>query len=174
MMRFILVFFFIISSQANALDINLRPKPRPLVTDVINSVDQINPDQKKRLKTLQSELLKALMDSEKSDSQPFMSRDDLMSFQQTVQRCWNTLDKSVNFNLTIGFSLSEVGKVIPGSFRLIRADSPLQQNIDAAYTAARQTIIRCQKEGFDLPREQYAQWKELEITFVQEKMKVTK
>ena len=98
MMRFILVFFFIISSQANALDINLRPKPRPLVTDVTNSVDQINPDQKKRLKTLQSELLKALMDSEKSDSQPFMSRDDLMSFQQTVQRCWNTLDKSVNFN----------------------------------------------------------------------------
>ena len=174
MMRFILVFFFIISSQANALDINLRPKPRPLITDVTNSVDQINPDQKKRLKTLQNELLKALMESEKADGQPLMASDDMMSFQQTVQSCWNTLGKSVDLNLTIGFSLSEAGKVKPGSFRLIRADSPLQQNIDAAYRAARQTIIRCQKEGFDLPREKYAQWKELEITFLQEKMKVTK
>ncbi|MEM9438259.1 MAG: energy transducer TonB, partial [Pseudomonadota bacterium] len=37
--------------------------------------------------------------------------------------------------------------------------------------AARRAIIRCGATGFDLPREKYDQWRQIEMTFNPEEMR---
>jgi hypothetical protein len=41
-----------------------------------------------------------------------------------------------------------------------------------AYEAGRRAIIRCGQNGYPLPAEKYDQWKEVEITFDPEKMRM--
>jgi hypothetical protein len=41
-----------------------------------------------------------------------------------------------------------------------------------AFDAARRAIIRCGAKGFDLPAEKYAQWREVEMTFNPESMRI--
>ena len=41
-----------------------------------------------------------------------------------------------------------------------------------AFEAARRAIIRCGSNGYDLPREKYGQWQNIEMTFNPEKMRI--
>ena len=38
--------------------------------------------------------------------------------------------------------------------------------------AARRAILRCQKGGYNLPVEKYEHWREIEMTFNPEKMRI--
>ena len=41
-----------------------------------------------------------------------------------------------------------------------------------AFEAARRAIIRCGAQGFDLPREKYDHWRDIEMVFNPEKMRI--
>ena len=41
-----------------------------------------------------------------------------------------------------------------------------------AFEAARRAIIRCGSSGYDLPEDKYGQWKEIEMTFNPERMRI--
>jgi hypothetical protein len=41
-----------------------------------------------------------------------------------------------------------------------------------AFEAARRAIIRCGNDGFDLPVEKYDHWRDIEMTFNPEKMRI--
>ena len=41
-----------------------------------------------------------------------------------------------------------------------------------AFEAARRAIIRCGSSGFDLPAEKYGHWRDIEMTFNPERMRI--
>ncbi len=85
----------------------------------------------------------------------------------SVQRCWviDLGSEAAEVEVVLGFSLNPDGNLIDGSLRMIDATAASDRAVRAAYEAARRAVLRCGAAGFDLPREKYASWREVEITF---------
>ena len=83
-----------------------------------------------------------------------------------VQQCWSIDPGSpaASVVITVGFSLDQQGRVDQGSIRQTSVDGPDGAREDA-FARARRAILRCQGEGYDLPAEKYAQWRDIEVTF---------
>jgi len=74
--------------------------------------------------------------------------------------------------VTVAYSLDRDGKVKPGTLKMIQATDGEPVAVNAAFEAARRAIIRCGVEGYDLPLEKYARWKDIEMTFNPEGMRI--
>ena len=97
---------------------------------------------------------------------PPLTQGERDGLRLAVQRCWNIDPGSpaASVVVTVGFSLDEQGRVDQGSIRQKAAEGPDAAR-DDAFQRARRAILRCQGEGYDLPVEKYAQWREIEVTF---------
>jgi ATP-dependent protease ClpP protease subunit len=84
-----------------------------------------------------------------------------------VKECWVIDHGSVvsNVNLTVAMILTSEGKVESGSLRLVKSEGGTDRAKIIAFEAARRAILRCQKNGYHLPKEKYGQWKEIELNF---------
>lgn len=92
----------------------------------------------------------------------------------SVQKCWNVGSLSsaaLRVTVTVAVSLDERGFPIQSSIRQVQADGS-GGAARQAYEAARRAIIRCGASGYNLPSEKYASWRNLELTFNPEKMRV--
>ena len=89
------------------------------------------------------------------------------AFRIAVSSCWNVDvgSKSANVTVVIGFSLDQSGKVVSGSLKMVDAQGGDDGSIRAAFDAGRRAILRCQKNGYALPRDKYAHWRDVEVTF---------
>jgi hypothetical protein len=99
-------------------------------------------------------------------------RDDL---RVAVARCWSLGAASSDVMRTtviVGVSLSRDGRPEAGTIRLISHDGGSAASADLAFQAARRAILRCGAEGYDLPAEKFAQWRNIEMTFNPEKMRL--
>ena len=84
-----------------------------------------------------------------------------------VQQCWVVpagLEGASDLRVVLAVELDPDGRII-GSPRLIEPASADDPQVRAAYEAARRALLRCQGKGYDLPREKYEQWKNLEVGF---------
>ena len=61
---------------------------------------------------------------------------------------------------------------ISSSIRMIGYEGGDEAAANQAYEAGRRAIIRCAKTGYPLPPEKYEQWREVEIVFNPEKMRM--
>jgi hypothetical protein len=89
-----------------------------------------------------------------------------------VQRCWNVpagLRDAQELKVTLGAELTAQGEVINGSIRLIEPANPPDARFQQAFEAGRRALIRCGPYA-DLPREKYAQWRNIEVVFNPEGM----
>ena len=86
-----------------------------------------------------------------------------------VQSCWviDPGSPAARVVVTVGMSLTEEGRVQEGSVELISNTEGDPAAVRTAFDSARRAILRCDAEqsGFDLPREKYSQWRNVEITF---------
>ncbi|MBA83813.1 energy transducer TonB [Thalassobius sp. S69A] len=92
-----------------------------------------------------------------------------------VQRCWNTGSLSsdaLRTTVIVAVRLSEAGKPDVGSIRMVSSSGGTASSARQAYEAARRAIIRCGSSGFNLPKDKYAQWRDIEMTFNPEKMRI--
>ena len=92
-----------------------------------------------------------------------------------VQGCWNVgslSTEALRVTVTVGVSMDRQGRPMPGSVRMLGADGGTDSAANQAYEAARRAIIRCGARGYDLPAEKYAQWREIEMTFNPERMRI--
>lgn len=91
-----------------------------------------------------------------------------------VEACWvvDVGSQAANVTVTVAMSLDQEGRVAPSSLRRVDAAGGDASAIEAAFQAARRAILRCQGDGYDLPREKYDQWKDIEMTFNPEKMRL--
>jgi len=61
--------------------------------------------------------------------------------------------------------LQSAGRVIASSLEMTDFEGGNQSDANVAFQAARRAILRCQKDGYNLPIAKFAQWKNLEVTF---------
>jgi hypothetical protein len=103
---------------------------------------------------------------------PPMTGSETEGFRVAVNSCWNVDPGSVAARVTVevGFSLNREGKV-EGDVRLMSSDGD-QSAVDTAFQAARRAILRCQKNGYELPADKYDQWRDVIIVFDPSGMKL--
>ncbi|MFM2355917.1 MAG: hypothetical protein RLZZ528_1653 [Pseudomonadota bacterium] len=92
-----------------------------------------------------------------------------------VKQCWNTGSLStdaLNTIVTVGVSMNPDGTPNAGSIRMIGAEGGTDASARQAFEAGRRAIMRCGARGFPLPPEKFDQWKEIEIVFNPEKMRL--
>jgi len=93
----------------------------------------------------------------------------------SVQQCWNTgalSTDALNVTVIVAVSMGRDGKPDASSIRMISASGGSDAAATQAFGAARRAIIRCGINGFDLPLEKYEQWRDIEMTFNPERMRI--
>lgn len=92
-----------------------------------------------------------------------------------VQECWNVGSLSSDALATtvvVAVSMTEDGKPVTNSIKMLSSQGGSDTAARQAFEAARRAIIRCGARGYDLPVEKYATWREIEMTFNPERMRI--
>ncbi len=106
---------------------------------------------------------------------PPLSEPEKDGLRLAVQKCWNVGSLSsdaLRVTVTVAVSLGRDGKPLAGSLRMISAIGGAGGVAAQAYEAARRAILRCGAKGFALPAAKYDHWREIEMTFNPEKMRI--
>lgn len=92
-----------------------------------------------------------------------------------VQQCWNVgslSSEALATTVVVTVAMAEDGKPNAGSIRMLSASGGSDAAARQAFEAARRAIIRCGANGFDLPIAKYDQWRDIEMTFNPERMRI--
>ena len=106
---------------------------------------------------------------------PPMTDGEKDALRVAVQQCWNVGSLSTDAlrtTVTVGVSMSRDGRPDTGSIRMIGFEGGSEASARQAYEAARRAIIRCGANGFNLPVEKYDQWRDIEMVFNPERMRI--
>ncbi len=101
-------------------------------------------------------------------SGPPMTGAETDAMRVAVQACWNVgalSMEALRTTVVVGLSVNPDGKPDAASIRMVSSDGTSDVATRQAFDAARRAIIRCGSKGFPLPSEKYDQWKELELVF---------
>ncbi|MBF9059911.1 energy transducer TonB, partial [Rhodobacterales bacterium HKCCSP123] len=96
-------------------------------------------------------------------------------FRIAVSSCWNVGSLSNEAQATtvvVGFDMSREGRPVDGTLRLVSYDGGSQSAAQQAYEAARRAILRCGANGYGLPAESYDHWRQVELVFNPEGMRL--
>jgi hypothetical protein len=105
---------------------------------------------------------------------PPLSAGEKENLRIAVSNCWNVDvgGRSADTIVSIAVSLDRSGRIVSGSLRMIGNSGGNAASVKVAFEAARRAILRCQKDGYQLPAEKYGQWQNIEMTFNPERMRV--
>ena len=154
--------------SASAPTSTTRPRSRPRENVVASQPDTSA--------AVNAALAEALGEPAASDetSGPTLTAGETNALRLAVQNCWvvDVGSQAADVTVVIGMSMDVRGKVTPGSLRLVSSTGGEGSAVETAFQSARRAILRCQKEGYDLPEDNYEQWKEIEITFNPKDMRI--
>jgi hypothetical protein len=108
-------------------------------------------------------------------SGPPMTDGEKDALRVAVQQCWNVGSLSTDAlqtTVVVAVSMSRDGRPDTGSIRMLSFDGGSQAAAQQAYEAARRAIIRCGANGFALPADKYDQWRDIEMVFNPERMRI--
>jgi hypothetical protein len=91
-----------------------------------------------------------------------------------VAKCWNVgslSSEAMRTAIKVSFRVDQNNKPDVGSIRMIASSGGSDASARQAFEAARRAIIRCGASGYNLPKEKFAQWRDIEMTFNPEKMR---
>lgn len=96
-----------------------------------------------------------------------LTKEEIDGLRDDVQACWIVDEGSLvsNVTVTVAMSMTPEGMVKRETLRRIGGEGGSEKIIDTAFQKVRRAILRCQKKGYDLPKEKYDHWREIEITF---------
>ncbi len=106
---------------------------------------------------------------------PPLSAGEKDALRVAVSSCWNVGSLSsdaLQTTVVVAFDMSRDGRPVGSSMRMVSSSGGSTAGANQAYEAARRAIIRCTGDGYQLPIEKYGQWKEIEITFNPERMRI--
>lgn len=108
-------------------------------------------------------------------SGPPLTRGEKDALRVSVSACWNVgslSTEALRTTVVVGVSLSQDGKPDTGSIRMLSSTGGSGTAAKQAFEAARRAIIRCGAKGFQLPPDKYGQWRDIEMTFNPERMRI--
>lgn len=125
-----------------------------------------------------SALAEALSENGESSEVPAgppLSAGEKDSLRVAVSSCWNVGSLSTDAlqtTVVVTVSMSQDGKPVVPSIAMASFSGGSEAAARQAFEAARRAIIRCGARGYDLPVEKYSQWRDIEMTFNPERMRV--
>ncbi|VAV94282.1 TolA protein, partial [hydrothermal vent metagenome] len=159
-----------IVTEADELDPpsrSLRPKSRPTrrpepaeepqETQTTENTDSVN-----------DALQEALATNTSPPSGPPMTRGEKDAMRLAIQQCWNVgalSSEALRTTVVVAVSMTTDAKPVLSSIKQLSASGGTGAATKQAYEAARRAIIICGKTGYDLPRDKYDRWRNIEITF---------
>jgi hypothetical protein len=108
-------------------------------------------------------------------SGPPMTDGERDALRVAVQACWNVGSLSTDAlrtTVTVAVAMARDGRPDTGSIRMIGFEGGSEAAARQAYEAARRAIIRCGANGFPLPVEKYDHWRDIEMVFNPERMRI--
>jgi hypothetical protein len=108
-------------------------------------------------------------------SGPPMTSGERDALRVAVQQCWNVgslSSEALRTTVVVAVSMTEDGKPQAESMRMLGFEGGTEAAARQAYESARRAIIRCGANGFSLPRDKYEQWRNIEMTFNPENMRI--
>ena len=106
---------------------------------------------------------------------PPLSAGEKDALRVAVSQCWNVGSLSsaaLNTTVVVSVAMQQDGRPDTGSIRMLSSSGGDSNSARQAFEAARRAIIRCGGSGFDLPAEKYAHWRDIEMTFNPERMRI--
>lgn len=153
-----------------------RPTPTPTPTPTPQPAEQ--PSQSAAVNdALRQALEGAQSPSAQTPAQsgPPMTSGERDALRVSVQQCWNVgslSSEALRTTVVVAVTMTEDGRPITESLRMLGFEGGSADAARQAYESARRAIIRCGANGYNLPREKYAQWREIEMTFNPENMRI--
>ena len=89
-----------------------------------------------------------------------------------IKACWSVpagVREAEDLRITVGVELDPSGGIVDGTIRLLDPAVLPDTRYEAAFRAARIALLRCAPYS-DMPRDKYAQWRNLEVVFNPEGM----
>ncbi|WP_306115442.1 MULTISPECIES: energy transducer TonB [unclassified Roseovarius] len=164
---------------------SLRPQTRPERPAEPEPVETAQPQEPAETETQTDEsavndaLAEALGGGGASETEtstpsgPPLTRGEKDALRVAVKQCWNVGSLSTDalqVTVVVGVTLDADGK--PTSIQQLSATGGSGGAVSKAYEAARRAVLRCGAKGFDLPRDKYDHWRDIEMTFNPEKMRI--
>ncbi|WP_299164925.1 energy transducer TonB [uncultured Tateyamaria sp.] len=106
---------------------------------------------------------------------PPLSAGEKDALRVAVSNCWNVGSLSsaaLQTTVVVAVDMTQDAKPVNASIRMLSSSGGSEQAAKQAFEAARRAIIRCTRDGYGLPVEKYGQWKEIEMTFNPERMRI--
>ncbi|MHA6263629.1 energy transducer TonB [Arenibacterium sp. CAU 1754] len=153
-----------------------RPAPTPAVASEPKSDPA--PQPKDTTDAVRNALAEALGGTDAPDAAPAgppLSAGEKDALRVSVSRCWNVgalSSSALATTVVVKVSMAQDGKPDVGSIRMLSNSGGDGTAAKQAFEAARRAIIRCGSKGFDLPAEKYAHWRDIEMTFNPERMRI--
>jgi hypothetical protein len=108
-------------------------------------------------------------------SGPPLSAGEKDALRVAVSSCWNVgslSSEALQTTVVVSVSMAQNGKPNSGSIRMIGSSGGSSSAANQAFEAARRAILRCAGAGYNLPSDKYGQWKDIEMTFNPERMRI--
>jgi broad specificity phosphatase PhoE len=99
---------------------------------------------------------------------PPISASDIEGIRSALGKCWNIgalSSEATRTIVTVRVSMQENGTPDLGTMNMTSFEGGSEESAKKLYQSARSAIARCGNKGFTLPPEKYDQWKDLELVF---------
>jgi len=106
---------------------------------------------------------------------PPMSVGEKDALRVSVSTCWNVgslSSEALRTTVVVSVAVGQDKKPDTGSIRMLSFSGGSESAAAQAFQAARRAIIRCGARGFDLPDDKYGRWRDMELTFNPEGMRM--
>ncbi|GAA0289848.1 energy transducer TonB [Rhodovulum strictum] len=108
-------------------------------------------------------------------SGPPMTAGERDALRIAVANCWNVGALSTEAMMTsviVALEMREDGRPVIESIRLVSFSGGSDMAARQVFDSARRAIVMCGSSGFPLPVEKYDQWRQIEMTFNPENMRI--
>jgi len=154
---------------------SLRPPSRPSRPAVAQSADP-----EPATSAVDDAVAAALAENTQSQTPrapvgPPLSAGERDALRVSVSNCWNVGSLStaaLSTTVVVGVDMQEDGRPVASSIRMLDFSGGPESAARQAFEAARRAIIRCGARGFPLPVEKFDHWREIEMTFNPENMRI--
>ena len=153
-----------------------RPAPRPVVETPIDTPEstsvQITP-----LAAALAEALSGTTSEPETQGTGIeaLAPQVIRGMKLAISPCWNlgaSSSAALFTTVVVGMELTIEGKPLVNSIYLVNYEGGDNNSAQRAFETAQRAIKECGAQGFELPTEQYSVWRNVEITFNPEKMRV--
>ena len=99
---------------------------------------------------------------------PPLSQGARDGFRVAVEGCWNVgslSTEAARMTFVVAFDMNPDGQPVSSSLRLQDYSGGSDAAAQRAFDAARRAILRCGRNGYDLPVESYGRWAQVELVF---------